>query len=226
MSGALNYGELVRDTEVTVRSSGPLPEGKYTAEIKESELKVTANGKPKFAVTFVIVEGEEAGRKVFNDIVLPTGDKDEKSVAANRIFLGKLYALGLSKQWLGTNPSNEEVAKALVGKWADIVTYVDSTYNPEKPKAKVRYINPPSKRPAQVGPQVGFSPAPAPSGPAFPPARPSAPAAAPVGFNAGPVISALNANKVTPPPAPAAEETAPAVVEEPASEGNPTPVEF
>lgn len=211
MSG-VNYGELLQNATFTTRK-GILPEGTYTAEIKEAEVKTTANGNPKIATTFVVVEGEEAGRKVFNDIVTPREGTDEKARKAAGIFFDKLFALGLSPEFVRTVQTNEQLANAILGKRADIVVYHDEWNN--KTRAKVRYINPPSV-PAQAAgpiPAAGFTPPAAATSPgAFTPAAAPAPPtvnptppAPPTGFQAPPIGTLMA------PPAPPAAPAAPPV---------------
>ncbi|MCW2763874.1 MAG: hypothetical protein JWR85_4075 [Marmoricola sp.] len=208
MSG-VNYGELLQNATFTTRK-GILPEGTYTAEIKEAEVKTTANGNPKIATTFVVVEGEEAGRKVFNDIVTPREGTDEKARKAAGIFFDKLFALGLSPEFVRTVQTNEQLANAILGKRADIVVYHDEWNN--KTRAKVRYINPPSV-PAQAAgpiPAAGFTPPAAATSPgAFTPAAAPAPPtvnptppAPPTGFQAPPIGTLMA------PPAPPAAPVA------------------
>lgn len=217
MSG-VNYGELLQNATFTTRG-GLLPEGTYTAEIKESEVKTTANGNPKIATTFVVVEGEEAGRKVFNDIVTPREGTDDKARKAAGIFFDKLFALGLSREFVQTIQTNEQLANALLGKRADIVVYHDE-WNGKK-RAKVRYINPPSVPAPAAGPipvagpipTAGFTPPAAATSPgAFTPAAAPAPAAVsptppapPTGFQAPPIGTLMA------PPAPPAAPAAPPV---------------
>ena len=48
----------------------PLPTDKYMAKIAIQELKTSSTNKPIFSIAWVILEGEYAGRKIFDNIVL------------------------------------------------------------------------------------------------------------------------------------------------------------
>lgn len=214
-----NYGELLANATFSTRG-GLLAEGTYTAEIKESEVKETANGNPKISVTFVVVEGEDAGRKVFNDIVTPRAGTDDKARKAAGIFFDKLFALGLSREQVTAVQSNEQLANMLLGKRADIVVFHDEWQG--KKRAKVRYINAPSVAAPAAGPipaaaTGGFTPQAAATSPgAFTPATQAPPAAPATGFSPPPIGTLMS-----PPAPPAAPVAAPAA---PAAE--PQPVDF
>ncbi len=47
-----------------------IPKGKYVAVIDKAEEAVTSTSKPMWKVTFKIVEGEFAGRKIFENFVI------------------------------------------------------------------------------------------------------------------------------------------------------------
>jgi hypothetical protein len=48
----------------------PVPEGDYWTTIVKAEIKETKSGLPKITVTMDIQEGEHAGRKLFDDMIL------------------------------------------------------------------------------------------------------------------------------------------------------------
>ena len=56
--------------EDVVDNFAPLPTGKYPCKLTHKELKKSQNGNDMLSVEWTIMEGEQAGKKIFDNVVL------------------------------------------------------------------------------------------------------------------------------------------------------------
>jgi len=88
----------------------PLPANTYEAEVELAEYKQTKTGKDMFMLTFRVTQGEYAGRKLWTNIVI-----SPESPTALGIAFRDLATLGVTAEFLATEPSNEAICAKLVG---------------------------------------------------------------------------------------------------------------
>ncbi len=88
-----SYGALAG----TATSFENLPEDTYEAEITDSYFRLANSGANMWHVTFTITAGEQAGRKVFTNIV------EGKSPEGASFFFGTCRSLGMDQQWFTDN---------------------------------------------------------------------------------------------------------------------------
>ena len=220
----INWGQLMKESG---GAAEPLPNGDYDCKVTKAEAAKTSNGKLMFKLTFEVIAGPSTRRKIWgNQTVSP------ENPTALGIFFSQMKALGLDANFFGAQPSPDQVAAAMEGRFAR-VNVGQRTWQGQL-RNEVKSIKPavitseqgfaaPSPQVAAPAPQVA---APQPAAPVVPapvtpapvaqaqsPAAPPAPAPAPVA--PAPAPDAAQTPPVTPPapapqPAPAAPQPAPA----------------
>ena len=180
----------------------PLPNGDYDFEVTTSNVKTASTGKTMYVIKAQVTDGPNAKKSCWHNFVV---SKD--SPEAMQIFFRNMDALGLSRDFWRTNPSDDDVVKALKGRRFRGTTKLRTYQGQERPEFQ---------RMTPLGSGGGFRPGsapPPPPGASAPPPPPTAPVAAPP---APPVAEAPAAPPA--PPAPPAEP-APAPAEpEPTTE--------
>lgn len=113
-AGQVNWGDLMSQA-----GSGfdPLPNDAYEVQVTEAKATSTAKGKTMFKVTFTVTSGPFANRKLWSNLTV-----SPESPTALGIFFSQMAALGLTKDYFGTGPQPEQIATALVGKYATVTT--------------------------------------------------------------------------------------------------------
>lgn len=229
----LNWGDLAKDATASGNFE-PLPDGDYDFKVLEAETKVTSSGKTMFVVKAEVQTGAHAKRLVWDNLVISPENPN-----ALGFFFGKMKALGLDKSFFDTNPSTEQILRAMANRTfrAQVGSRV---YNGDTRNELKKYY--PA---AASGPSFGAAPAPtsaapapapqAAPAPAPAPAPQAAPAPAPAPALAKPeeVAPAPQAAPVAPPvqqpqyaPAPeAAPAAAPAAPASPWEQAAPAPVQ-
>ena len=97
-------------------SFDPLPKGPVDAVVTAAEATKTSNGKTMYKMTWSVLTGPNANRKVWgNQVISP------ESPPALGIFFRQMAALGLGADYFSGNPSEEQVARDLVGRQATLV---------------------------------------------------------------------------------------------------------
>lgn len=190
-----------------------LPAADYDLKIVKSEAKMASTGKLMFAVTSEVTSGPYKNRKLWSNIVV-----SHDNPTALGIFFRQMNALGIDKGFFSTNPSDSQVAEALMGReyrgQVGIKPYNGQDRNEIKgyfPISKTEVTTTPP--PPPVVPQAQ-TPAPAPAAPVVAPA-PAAPApAAAVAQPPAPPVQTEVAP--APPVQPAVPPVADAVVAPPA----------
>ena len=94
----------------------PLPKGPVDAKVTAAEATKTSNGKTMYKMTWSVLSGPNANRKVWgNQVISP------ESPPALGIFFRQMAAMGLGSDYFASNPSEEQVARDLVGRQATLV---------------------------------------------------------------------------------------------------------
>lgn len=184
----LNWNELLEAAD----SSGggnyePLPDGVYELKIIESDPAMSSTGKVMFKVKAEVQSGPHARRLVWDNIVI--SPENPKSMG---IFFSQMGSLGLSREFFGQQPGNEQIASAMknrvfrgqIGK---------RTWNGQDRNEISRYM-PMTSEAIASAPVTASAPAPAPA-PAPIPAGVATPQPVPVAVSQAPVGGAV-------PPAP------------------------
>ena len=86
-----------------------LPKADYHFKVTGSQHKIASTGKDMFELKCTIQEGPHAGRVLFTNLVL-----SPDNATAMQIFFKKMKALGLTPEYFKGEPSNEEVANAVL----------------------------------------------------------------------------------------------------------------
>lgn len=88
-----------------------LPAADYDLKVVKSEAKMASTGKLMFALTSEITSGPYKNRKLWSNIVV-----SHDNPTALGIFFRQMNALGIAKEYFGSNPSDSQVAEALMGR--------------------------------------------------------------------------------------------------------------
>lgn len=85
-----------------------IPAGEYDLYISTASAAQASSGKDMIKLTFVVESGPHEGSKIFSNMVI-----SPESPAALGFLIRKLAALGIDREYLGSNPSLEQVADKL-----------------------------------------------------------------------------------------------------------------
>lgn len=105
------WNQLVDEAGDAAEEYGVLPAADYDLKIIKSEAKQARTGKLMYAITCEVTEGPYKGRKVWSNIVL-TRDNP----TALGFFFRNMAAIGIDKSYFMQNPSDSQVADALLGR--------------------------------------------------------------------------------------------------------------
>lgn len=111
-TGQVNWGDLMSQAGAGFE---PLPANSYDVQVSEAEASKTAKDKTMFKVTFTVLNGPFANRKLWSNLTV-----SPESPPALGIFFSQMAALGLTKDYFSTGPSPEAIAASLVGKQANV----------------------------------------------------------------------------------------------------------
>lgn len=215
----MNWDNLLKEAGEQGKAFEPLPNGDYDFIITESEHKISQAGNLTFKFTAEIERGDFAKRKVWPNITL-TQDNPK----AIPWFFKKMTALGLDENFFRTNPSEDQIASALIGKrffgkteqrpYGEGKISIDiKEYKPARGAGAPPVGGAPGGVPPVAPPPAAAAPAPAPAPvPVAAPAPAPAPVAAPQFPDASQVAPPADAPPVAAaaPPAVAQPVTAPA----------------
>lgn len=96
-------------------TSEELPNGQpVQAKVVWAKSGKTKAGAFKLNIKFEVTSGEHAGRAFFDGLNFSAGEKDTQKQYNKRLF-AKLAVLGVDDSFIRTNPSEESIAKAIVG---------------------------------------------------------------------------------------------------------------
>ncbi|MBX7071956.1 MAG: DUF669 domain-containing protein [Pirellulales bacterium] len=77
--------DAIWDSAEATPDYAPLPKGEYVARVEHGGIHVARSGTKGYKVTFVVVEGEHAGRKLWRDHWLTRGTKDRTKGELNKL---------------------------------------------------------------------------------------------------------------------------------------------
>ena len=180
MTNSLNWGDLVADAG-DGGNFAPIPDGDYDLKVVEAPHSITGTGKTMFKLKAEVQTGAHAKRLLWDNLVI-----SPENANAMGFFFRKMAALGLTREYFQSNPTNDQIASALKGRsfkakvgsrvWNGDTKNELSTYYPATaggtPQFQGAAATPPAAAPAPA--------AAPPAAPAAPPAAPAAPPAAPV----------------------------------------------
>lgn len=154
---SLNWGDLVKDAG-DVGSYEPLPDGDYDLKVLEATAKVAQSGKTMFAIKAQVQGGAHNNRLVWDNLVV-TPD----SPAALGMFFRKMGALGLNREFFGSNPSNAQIEQALIGRSFRGQIGSRTWQGQKKNEIKMYYVATAASSPAPAAAAQAPAPAPAPA---------------------------------------------------------------
>lgn len=131
----LELGEVLdaMESEGSVSGSEWEP-GQYNLEIVRTNYGMTKSGsKPKLGLLWRATDGPYAGESEWENI---TYDKDNKT--SREIFVNKMLSLGVSKEFLRTKPTMEQIASMLEGICA-VVEFSKKPWKSDSTKIEKRF---------------------------------------------------------------------------------------
>lgn len=127
-----NWQELLESAEESTEYT-PLPEGEYPLVITETEVVQSSTGKTGFKTVSEVLDGDHAGRKVFNSFYI-----SPESPKALGIFFRHMSALGLDSEYFASNPDEDDIANELLG--AQYIGVISHTQNDGKTYANIQDV--------------------------------------------------------------------------------------
>jgi hypothetical protein len=108
-----NWADLIKKSGDAASNTNyePLPDGDYELKIVKVESVITSTGKPMYKVTNEVQGGPYANRKVWDNLVV-THDNP----SAMNMFFMKVIAMGLTKPFFESNPTDAQIEQALTGR--------------------------------------------------------------------------------------------------------------
>lgn len=162
----LNWQQLLQDSGGAYE---PLPIGDYDVQVDKAEATTSSTGKPMFKVTFKVITGPHNTRLVRTQFVVSADNPN-----AMAMFFTHMNAMGLDKNFFNANPTNEQVAYALLGRAACIS--IQHRVWEGRQQMDVRSV----KAPRVQAPPTASSPLPPPAPATSAPAPAPAPAVPPM----------------------------------------------
>jgi hypothetical protein len=158
-----NWADLIKKSGDAANTNyEPLPDGDYELKIVKVESVITSTGKPMYKVTNEVQGGPYANRKVWDNLVV-THD----SPSAMNMFFMKVIAMGLTKPFFESNPTDAQIEQALTGRTfranLGLRTYEGKDSNEIKRYYKGQETAAPSSTPGAAVPPPPPAPAPAPA---------------------------------------------------------------
>ena len=182
MAETIQWSQLAEQAGDVATNFEALPVGNYSLEVVDANYKETSTGKKAWNVqSKVLDEGEYKGRRLFDYVVLTTDNEQ-----ALGFFFQKMSVMGLPKSYFAQNPSDDQIAAALIGR-RFVASIGQRTYKGEQQNEFNRYLKtiaaeqPPvgayQQPPAAAAPPATYAAPPAPVAPVAPVAPPAAPQA-------------------------------------------------
>ncbi len=168
----IDWAELVKDADLAPQNFQPIPPGDYDFKVIGVEEKTTSSNKTMFKVKAEIQTGSYAKRLVWDNITISPENPN-----AMGFFFRKMGALGLTKEFFASRPSNAAIIAGMSGRPFKGRVEIES-YNGQ-PQNKLKAYSAASQSAVSPG-----YPAPQGAAPVAPPAppqgyAPSQPPAAP-----------------------------------------------
>jgi len=112
MATPKNWKALIEEAKASDAGGGnfeAVPVGTYDMRVVESTATQSQKGKDMYKLKCEIVNGPHRGQKIFTQLVL-----SRDSPVALGIFMRQMNVLGVSHEFLGNNPTDEEIARKLL----------------------------------------------------------------------------------------------------------------
>jgi hypothetical protein len=173
---SLSWKELMNAADEGTKEFELLAPDTYSFVIKDAaKVGQTSKGNPKFTINPSVEAGPRQNARVFHDFSV-----SESPYAMKNFFFGDLATLGLGPEFFDSNPTPEQIGKALQGRRFVAEVFHEVSTSNGKTYARLRNFGPPvGSAPAaagQVGVPAGLPSAPAPVAASVPgPAAPAAP---------------------------------------------------
>lgn len=107
----MDWNKILDEADGESLDFDPLPKGDYDVVITSASATTAQSGNKMLKVEMTVQDGPYAKRKLWTNIVFA-----ESNPKAMVFTLRKLAALGVSKEWLGTeNPSLDTIASRIEG---------------------------------------------------------------------------------------------------------------
>jgi hypothetical protein len=172
-TGLQTWAEIVKDVEKVEADGGggdfgPIPAETYDFEVTKAEAKVSQSGNRMWNLTCTIKAGPYRGRIVWHNVVLSAANPK-----ALPIFFRQMDAVGVTKEYLLQNPSDEQIASKIQG--ASFRGNVIQETWEDKTRARIKVMRPiaggvPGGAPSPIGaPPTIVSSAPKAAAPDEPP---------------------------------------------------------
>lgn len=228
-----SWNDLLDDAGGAGNSFESLPDGDYDFVISECDAKQATTGKTMYVTKCAVEGGPHAKRLVWHNFVITPENPNALSW-----FFRNMNLFGLGREFFATNPSDNNVTAALVGKRFRGQVITRSWNNQDRNEIKQFFTPRATVAGPGSGPSAAAAPAKAPApAPAFaapapataaapPPPPAAAPAPAPIVQQpaAAPPTPAAPPVAVTPPPPPAPALVPAAAA--PSDENTPPPPPF
>lgn len=108
----VSWSDRMNAAEEGAKEFELLPENVYSFVIKDAaQVKETSKGNPKYTINPSVESGDRANARVFHDFIV-----SDSAYAMKNFFFGDLAKLGLGAEFFATNPSDDQIAKALQGR--------------------------------------------------------------------------------------------------------------
>lgn len=105
-----SWANLIKEADVS--ENKVLPAGDYDLELKDVKTKQTKAGDKMYSCRYSVANGPYKGNTVWDNIII-FGAADKQT--ALRIHLRKLFTLGADGEFLGSEPSDDQIIKKIVG---------------------------------------------------------------------------------------------------------------
>lgn len=103
-----NWGEIIQEAKAGGASFEPIPDGDYDFVVTKAEVKQTQNGKTMYVLENTVSGGPHNGRKVWARLIVSPENPN-----ALGYFFRDMAALGLSTEFFGGNPSDNQITSSL-----------------------------------------------------------------------------------------------------------------
>ena len=157
-----------------------LPASDYDVKIIKAEAKMAGTGKLMFALTLEVTTGPYAKRRLWSNLVVSPDNP-----TALGIFFRQVNAIGVDPSFFKVNPSDDQVAAALMGKECRVQVAIKNWQGSDKNDVKNYFPktsadNAPAIPPAPTPVPASVNPTPAPATPPVAPMPAPVPASAAV----------------------------------------------
>ena len=173
-----SWSSLLAEAGDSAQDFTVLPASDYDVKIIKAEAKLASTGKIMFAITCEVTSGPYAKRRLWSNLVVSPANP-----TALGIFFRQMNAIGIDPKFFTSNPSDDQVAAALLNKEFRAQVAVKPYQGSDKNEIKGYFPKTSASNEAAIPPPpiivpAATAPAPAPAAPVVAPTPSPAPAAA------------------------------------------------